>query len=265
MKVRFLLLRREVSASDNFLGGSSFGIPEPDDPDPYGVKALEAEGLAIREAGTHQRPSAEVFHFNPAPSSPIYSNFARHSVDSPLRDKTNTKSWRSSSASLASVTRGTQTEDDDGKGPSHSPSVGTHSPARKTTEHVDENDNPQDDLSDDDDDPDEHAEIATATPVVARARMVAVPKRIPPSLPPRNPGRVSTPVKELGDGFDQVSLNDTPSKHNESDKLAEEPTHDLYEHSAAPSEAKNADDDDFHSMPVTPAEEHHQGVPGTFN
>lgn len=251
---------------DNYLGGSTFGIPEPDDPDPYGVKALEAEGLAIREAGTHQRPSAEAFKFNPAPTSPIYPNFARNSIESPLRDKARKNSWRGSTASINSVTRGTQTEDDDAKGSTNSPVA--HSPARKETEHVNDNDDQDDEVSDDDDDDDdhdEHAEIATATPVVARARMVAVSKRVPPSLPPRNPDRMSTPVKEVGDGFDPVSLNDNLTKHDENEKLAQEPTHDMYEHSAAPTETKHADEDDFHSMPVTPAEEDHGGVPATFN
>lgn len=35
---------------------SSFGIPAADDPDPFGVKALEAEGLFIKEAGTEFKP-----------------------------------------------------------------------------------------------------------------------------------------------------------------------------------------------------------------
>lgn len=224
------------------------------------MKALEAEGLAIREAGTHQRPSAEVFHFNPAPTSPIYATF-RNSIDSPLREKPRTNSWRGSTASLASVTRGTQTEDDEVKGSSHSP-LGTHSPARKETEHVDDNHHHEDLSDDDDNDDDEHAEIATATPVVTKARVVAVPKRVPPSLPPRNPDRMSTPI----DGFDQVSLNDAQSKNDENDKPATEPTGDIYDHSKAPEhERKHADDDDFHSMPATPSEEDLKGVPATFN
>ena len=178
-----------------------------------------------------------------------------------MRDKARTNSWRGSTSSLVSVTRGTQTEDDDGKVSNHSP-LGAHSPARKETEHVDDNDHHDDLSDDDDDDDDEHAEIATATPVVTKARVVAVPKRAPPSLPPRNPDRMSTPI----DGFDQVSLNDTQSKRDENGKPAVEPTGDIYDHSKAPEhETKHADDDDFHSMPVTPAEEELKGVPATFN
>ena len=51
----------------------NFGIPAAGDPDPYGVKALEAEGLYIREAGTQERPSRDTFEFRPAITSPILS------------------------------------------------------------------------------------------------------------------------------------------------------------------------------------------------
>lgn len=77
-----------------------FGVPDKEDPDPYGVLALEKEGMSIREAGTHKRASWEQFSFQPAPSSPLYSTFGRKSVD---RDSSKTavasrpQSWRSSS------------------------------------------------------------------------------------------------------------------------------------------------------------------------
>jgi lipid-binding SYLF domain-containing protein len=89
--------------------GNAFGVPAIDDPDPYGVKALEAEGLFIREAGTKVRPSLETFEFRPNISSPIYSTFSRRSMDSSPRN-----SWRASvqsSKSHTSVDRGTQTDD----------------------------------------------------------------------------------------------------------------------------------------------------------
>ncbi|KKK14897.1 hypothetical protein P175DRAFT_0497897 [Aspergillus ochraceoroseus IBT 24754] len=84
---------------------ASFGIPDPEDPDPFGVKALEAEGLFIREAGTKIRPSQEAFEFRPNPGSPVYATF-RRSLDSSPRN-----SWRTSVQSYASVDRGTQTAD----------------------------------------------------------------------------------------------------------------------------------------------------------
>ncbi|CAI7604501.1 unnamed protein product [Penicillium glandicola] len=90
-------------------GQPAFGVPAVDDPDPYGVKALEAEGLFIREAGTKVRPSYETFEFRPNLDSPIYTTFSRRSMDSSPRN-----SWRASvqsSRSYASVDRGTQTDD----------------------------------------------------------------------------------------------------------------------------------------------------------
>ncbi|CAK43003.1 hypothetical protein CBS63078_5114 [Aspergillus niger] len=86
-------------------GPGSFGIPDPEDPDPFGVKALEAEGLFIREAGSKSRPSQEAFEFKPGPNSPIFATF-RRSIDSSPRN-----SWRASVQSYASMDRGTQTDD----------------------------------------------------------------------------------------------------------------------------------------------------------
>ncbi|KAJ5626829.1 hypothetical protein N7528_004256 [Penicillium herquei] len=86
--------------------GHAFGVPSSEDPDPYGVKALEAEGMFIREAGTKVRPSPEVFEFRPNPGSPVYSTFPRRSFESSPRN-----SWRASVQSYSSVNRGTQTDD----------------------------------------------------------------------------------------------------------------------------------------------------------
>lgn len=57
-----------------------FGIPESDDLDPFGVHALEREGLEIREAATRSRPSSQQFEYNPSPTSPIYNIFHRRSM-----------------------------------------------------------------------------------------------------------------------------------------------------------------------------------------
>jgi len=195
----------------------TFGVPAVEDDDPYGVKALEAEGLHIREAGTHQRPSAEVFDFNPAPSSPIYKSY-RKSVDGiSLRRKTD--SWRNSTTSLNSATRATQTSDDElpnsatnersrhaslrKTSPNHSSRSITASPLKedsidednpihqaslreeKTTGKQKEDDSDKDDMSDLDSD----VEIGTAVSTAARPRVVQVARPVPPALPPRNPGR----------------------------------------------------------------------------
>lgn len=84
----------------------AFGIPAVDDPDPYGVQALEAEGLFIREAGTKIRPTRDTFEFKPSADSPIWASISRHSQTASTRD-----SWRASVASYSSMDRGTQTSE----------------------------------------------------------------------------------------------------------------------------------------------------------
>jgi hypothetical protein len=90
-------------------GGPVFGIPEPDDPDPFGVLALEKEGLEIREAGTRSRPSSTQFEYNPSPTSPIYNKFHRRSIDT-LASRSNRESYMSNRTSVRTSTdRVTQT------------------------------------------------------------------------------------------------------------------------------------------------------------
>lgn len=63
-------------------GRPTFGVPDVEDPDPFGVKALEMAGLEIREAGTKQRPPSSQFEFNPSPMSPVFGQFnPRQSTD----------------------------------------------------------------------------------------------------------------------------------------------------------------------------------------
>lgn len=167
---------------------NGFGLPAEDDPDPFGVHALEKVGFQIREAGSNSRPSVEAFAYKPSPSSPIYSNFKRHSADNMYRRN----SKRSSLQSVASVDRGTQTEP---FGPmacenSTRDSKADHIPAEQTPAEENDSKPTQDEVSlitpgtnppADDEDP--------AKPVISRARLVNIPKRIPPALPPRNPYR----------------------------------------------------------------------------
>ncbi|OJJ96823.1 hypothetical protein ASPACDRAFT_54208 [Aspergillus aculeatus ATCC 16872] len=202
----------------------SFGVPDPEDPDPFGVKALEAEGLFIREAGSRSRPSQEAFEFKPAPSSPIYATF-RRSLDSSPRS-----SWRASVQSYASMDRGTQTDD----GPATAPPSVSRASSRSYRDHEESRlgavipehgeyhvptDAPvaadvEDDLVDDDDlevhevssatvskresiahspvsieDSTMPSELRRYSPTFTRARLVTIPKRVPPALPPRHPSR----------------------------------------------------------------------------
>ncbi|KAJ4358056.1 uncharacterized protein N0V89_002635 [Didymosphaeria variabile] len=79
----------------------TFGVPDKEDPDPYGVLALQEAGLDIKEAGTHKRPTSEQFEFNPAPTSPIYSTFRRSFDRSSFdgRSVSRRSSWRTSTIS----------------------------------------------------------------------------------------------------------------------------------------------------------------------
>ena len=226
--------------------GSSFGIPDVEDPDPYGVKALESQGILIREAATHETPPEDVFEFKPAATSPIYANFARRSTDLSIKKRT---SHRASMQSIA-----TQTEEDElktsGVSSPQRQSSRSESPAVKTTEHVTESGDEHDEDSPDPNEisrvstPDEHdhVEVHEAQPVVAQAKMVQIGKRVPPTLPPRNPSRMSGPPPiqendelEGTDGFSNVSLE--PQSAVDGSALGEE---------------------QFHSTPTTPEKEEHE-------
>jgi hypothetical protein len=100
----------DVNLESPTTNGPIFGIPEPDDPDPFGVLALEQAGLEIREAGTKSRPSSTQFEYNPSPTSPIFSRFHRRSMDT-LGTRSNRESYMSnrSSRTRTSIDRATQT------------------------------------------------------------------------------------------------------------------------------------------------------------
>ncbi|KAI9832791.1 MAG: hypothetical protein M1819_004011 [Sarea resinae] len=155
--------------------GKVFGIPDQDDDDPFGVLALEKEGLEIREAGSHSRPTSEQFEFNPAPTSPIYSQLSRRSVEGGVGGGSNSR--RTSRLSTMS-NRGTQTEPGSETG---SLQDGQRSPSTPPPPPQ-----PAEDTATDD-----PANAALAQSPVSKARIVNIPKRIPPALPPRNPGRSS--------------------------------------------------------------------------
>ena len=180
---------------------NGFGLPAPEDPDPFGVRALEEAGLEIREAGTRSRPSSEAFEYKPAPTSPIFNVFNRRSIS--MESSTKPESRRDSKLSIASVDRGTQTGDMATQTIPESElhNHGDQSPVKKTSQNLTEE--PDDDdlgLERFSSDPGLHgAEIheishAAESPVVSRARLVTIPKRIPPPLPPRSPYRNSGPT-----------------------------------------------------------------------
>ncbi|KAL4980178.1 hypothetical protein BDW66DRAFT_156777 [Aspergillus desertorum] len=213
-----------------------FGVPDPEDPDPFGVKALEAEGLFIREAASKARPSLDAFEFRPNPGSPIYASF-RRSTESSRRN-----SWRTSVQSYASADKATQTLDEpltaptsvsrassrsnrDFSEPRRSPTDceearwDTVIPERYETSPPTQDEGVLDKFINDEDleihevssarisrrdsatssnasplveVPTAPVEVKRQSPTFTRARLVTIPKRQPPSLPPRNPQRTST-------------------------------------------------------------------------
>lgn len=252
---------------------AAFGVPAADDPDPYGVKALEAEGLFIREAGTKVRPNHEVFEFRPNPASPVYATFSRRSHDSSPRS-----SWRASVQSYTSVDRGVQTDD--------LPLTATTSVSRASSRSAKElagvlapspweeeasqwhsvpihgagyekedvrrfsipTDAEERRATDEDDDFEVH-EVSSATvsrreslvpsaeeevvpaaeskrvsPTFTRARLVTIPKRAPPALPPRHPQHT------WGSGSSRESTSPTALSYS---SHSTEPTEAAVEHEAA--------------------------------
>lgn len=270
-----------------------FGVPAADDPDPYGVRALEEQGMFIREAGTHNRPSQEVFEFRPSPSSPIYNSFVRQSIDSSPR-----QSWRASMQSTKSyVSQGTQTEEIPPIQP-RSISVASSRSLRDTAESPVENPWDTPDTSEDHDVPSDSNgdfEIHDASTTVAkpeparsvistprdespsaanfsRPRLVTIPKRIPPALPPRNPvrrrgsqstqgsvvaGPTSPSASTHGEAIaiDSTSDNEKTGVEEAQEDAKEAPldapaaTEEVHEESPA------VEKDEFHSTSTSPTEE----------
>lgn len=271
----------DINNPDHF-----FGIPDREDPDPYGVLALEKEGMSIREAGTQKRASWEQFNFQPAPTSPIFNTFSRQSLEkNGNRNRSSSNStWKTSNLSQTaistastavepakriSVTRSmsdmcTQTDFPEPisprvgsfrsrqsslheiaedstvisesrpkidrnpssrstrSSPRRSSFRSSHrrtdsgsdsrsdSPPQQATpakpEHKDIAEESFDDVDGDGDGDDTADEAvieepvvhsvqkATAPQFISRARLVEVPKRITPKLPPRNPNRGKGPV-----------------------------------------------------------------------
>lgn len=215
----------------------SFGIPEADDPDPYGFLALQKEGLDIVEAGTRSRPSSSQFEYHPSPTSPTYSKFhnrrsmetaeTRSSRDSHASSKLR---WSSGDPHYESSDAGTQT--DEVITPITSPVFNTfqnrslydepgefyNSPwsakGRKNSIHRDwGRDDSLTFFSEDD----EKSEAAIMSPSNLRSQSISAPpveavvpiKRVPPPLPPRNP---PLPIRSE---FEEVDLKATEAADHE--------------------------------------------------
>ncbi|OBT73522.1 hypothetical protein VF21_07207 [Pseudogymnoascus sp. 05NY08] len=112
-----------------------FGIPEPDDPDPFGVLALEQAGLEIKEAGSHSRPSSSQFEYKPSPTSPIFPHLNRMSMDTTgagSRSSYMSNPKRTSLRTVRSISMGTQTDAGDSSSVhAKTPIEAAHTPVEK--------------------------------------------------------------------------------------------------------------------------------------
>ena len=165
----------------------SFGIPAEDDPDPFGLLALQSAGLEVREAGTLQPATVDQFEFRPSPTSPIFSTFRKSTDRSSIAGSlapSRRSSWRSST--LSSVLGGSRPRSN-------------YADSSTQTSYADSS---------------TQTDLEPSTPVTPT-------KRTPPQLPPRTPPRSNdarTPSPPLADIPETTVQQATPLK-----KVAPEP------------------------------------------
>ncbi|KAK2614330.1 hypothetical protein N8I77_001168 [Diaporthe amygdali] len=85
-------------------GRPAFGVPDNEDPDPFGVKALEMAGLEIREAGTRHRPASSQFEYSPSPNSPLFGQFNNRQSTDTYITQSNRGSYMSNRTTLSRMT-----------------------------------------------------------------------------------------------------------------------------------------------------------------
>lgn len=85
-------------------GRPAFGVPDNEDPDPFGVRALEMAGLEIREAGTRHRPASSQFEYSPSPNSPLFGQFNHRQSTDTYVTQSNRGSYMSNRTTLSRMT-----------------------------------------------------------------------------------------------------------------------------------------------------------------
>lgn len=158
----------EIATSED---GKMFGIPDSEDPDPFGVLALEKEGLHIHNAGSHMRASSHDFEYHPSPNSPVHQYRQSLEVANDKRASTSSRSsWnRWTNGAYASSDTGTQTGDHDAASPSGVTIFGQKEHNSTEDQH------------------DESKETAIPAGAEVETNSTEKPiKKAPPALPPRN-------------------------------------------------------------------------------
>lgn len=154
--------------------GHVFSVPDKEDPDPYGVLALEKEGMQVREAGTKERPTHEEFTFNPSPSSPIHTIINRQSMDSKdLNGVSRRGSWRVSAMSTASKMTDTATQTDEDELSIRSPTKDTFGDVRSRRS----SNSPSSSIG--------QLHAISPAPIPEGKAISPTPPVLPPRLPPR--------------------------------------------------------------------------------
>ena len=174
-----------------------FGMPDGDDPDPFGVRALVLEGIDIREAGSKTRPSSEQFEYRPSPTSPIFQTFQHRRSLSSLSGRARD----SYSRRRCSVDRSVQMMDT---------ATQTAPSSMDDLQEVDEHHLTESPLNIDGepktmvdvdavldegltDEPveihEEEVQAKAAPRTITKARLITISKKLPPPLPSRSPAR----------------------------------------------------------------------------
>ena len=208
-----------------------FGIPSPDDPDPFGVRALELAGLSIKEAGSHSRPTSDAFDYKPSPTSPAF-RLSTQSLDAAALRDSRRDSKRDSKRSFTSTDHGTQTASLPTPPPIEERADLCRSPppieeepsqlepseeeqlSKDAIQEVDGEDDEPIDKGDDDEEFDElevdvqeivveqampSVQILTraqSAPIETKARLVNISKRGPPALPSPPALPVKSPLRQ---------------------------------------------------------------------
>lgn len=201
---------------------ATFGVPEEDDPDPYGVAALEKEGLGIVEAGSHARVSSDQFEFRPR--SGVYRSRANTAASTPTTQPRWSVGGQNPRWSRSSTDAATQTGQE-----ATSPATSSHS-SRVLTNHMATARVQEDRPPSYEETGRDHTDEKNQSPYSADAdgswsdanghgdnggefidaeetapKPVVLPKGPPPALPPRQATETKSPVEA---DLEDLDLND---------------------------------------------------------
>lgn len=156
--------------------GHVFGVPDKEDPDPFGVHAMEQEGLKLNDAATHAPAPEQELEFHPSEQSPIYPVYNKVKPEEKKRESLR-KTYKLPPAYSGPRTNAPEGDPEASRSPRNSIDTGTQtvdmhdgSPMHERKADGVEMLNPSDDQ-----------DIALS----AVPNHATIGKRAPPALPPR--------------------------------------------------------------------------------